>query len=136
MASLNASSTILIPSGAAKIQTAVISDAPRSIKKLKAATNVPPVANIGSSTKTWRPVRSSGKRLAYVLACKVFSSRTIPRNPTWAVGSNLTMPSNIPSPARRIGTTTGAGDAILIPVVFVTGVVISTCCVRTSRVAS
>ena len=31
---------------------------------------------------------------------------------------------------------TGAGDAILIPVVFVTGVVISTSWVRTSRVAS
>ena len=35
------------------------------------------------------------------------------------------MPSSIPSPARRIGTTSGRGSPILTPVVRVTGVSIS-----------
>ena len=46
------------------------------------------------------------------------------------------MPSSMPSPARRIGTTRGRGLAIARPVVRVTGVSISTCSVRTFRVAS
>jgi hypothetical protein len=46
------------------------------------------------------------------------------------------MPSSIPRPARRIGTTSGFGAASRTPVVGATGVVISTASVRTSRVAS
>ncbi len=74
--------------------------------------------------------------MAYVEACSVSSSRIIPRNPTSAVGSSRIMPSSIPSPARRIGTTSGLGEASRMPVVGATGVVISTASVRTSRVAS
>ncbi len=59
-----------------------------------------------------------------------------PRNPTSAVGMSLTMPSSIPSPARRIGTTSGRGSLMRRPVVVVTGVRISTGSVRTARVAS
>ncbi len=56
--------------------------------------------------------------------------------PTSAVGSSRTMPSSMPSPARRIGTTRGRGWESRTPVVAVTGVSMSTCSVRTSRVAS
>ena len=35
--------------------------------------------------------------------------RIMPRKPTSAVGSSRSMPSSIPSPARRIGTTSGLG---------------------------
>ncbi len=52
------------PSGAASRQIAVTSSAPRLISSLIAATRVPPVANIGSTTYTWRPDRSSGIRVA------------------------------------------------------------------------
>ena len=44
----NAFSKTAIPSGAAKIQIAVISVAPFANKNSIAATHVPPVANIGS----------------------------------------------------------------------------------------
>jgi hypothetical protein len=46
------------------------------------------------------------------------------------------MPSSIPSPARRIGTTMGLGSLRRTPVVVVTGVRISFGSVRTCRVAS
>ncbi len=74
-----------------------------------AATSVPPVASIGSSTYTWRPERSSGIRVAYVEASRVSSLRTMPRKPTSAVGSSRVIPSSMPRPARRIGTTSGRG---------------------------
>ena len=60
----------------------------------------------------------------------------MPRNPTSAVGSSRIIPSSIPSPARRIGTTSGFGAASLTPVVGATGVTISYGATRTSRVAS
>ena len=81
-------------------------------------------------------LRSSGSRSAYVTASSVSSSRAIPRNPTSAVGSSRIIPSSIPSPARRIGTTSGLGAASLTPVVGATGVTMSTGSTRTSRVAS
>jgi hypothetical protein len=46
------------------------------------------------------------------------------------------MPSSIPSPARRIGTTSGRGWLRVTPMVVVTGVWISTGSTRTARVAS
>ena len=46
------------------------------------------------------------------------------------------MPASIPSPARRIGTTSGRGAASFTPSVWATGVVMCTGTVRTSRVAS
>jgi hypothetical protein len=46
----NACSITASPSGAASRQIAVMSSAPRSSRKLIAATRVPPVASIGSST--------------------------------------------------------------------------------------
>ncbi|CAB4367056.1 unannotated protein [freshwater metagenome] len=46
------------------------------------------------------------------------------------------MPSSIPRPARKIGTTTGRGSAKTNPLVSVTGVLIFIVVVRTSRVAS
>jgi len=46
------------------------------------------------------------------------------------------MPSSMPRPARRIGTTIGRGFASSVPIVAATGVSISTSCTRTSRVAS
>ena len=46
------------------------------------------------------------------------------------------MPSSIPRPARRIGTTSGLGAARRMPVVGATGVVMSYGSTRTSRVAS
>lgn len=75
-------------------------------------------------------------RVAYVEAWSVSSLRTMPRKPTSAVGSSRTMPSSMPRPARRIGTTSGRGWESLTPVVRETGVWMSTCSVRTSRVAS
>ena len=60
----------------------------------------------------------------------------MPRKPTSAVGTSLVMPSSIPSPARRIGTTSGRGSLIFTPIVSVTGVVIRTGATRTFRVAS
>jgi hypothetical protein len=42
----------------------------------------------------------------------------------------------MPRPARRIGTTSGFGLLNRTPVAGATGVRTSTCCTRTSRVAS
>ena len=52
------------------------------------------------------------------------------------MGTSFTMPSSIPSPARRIGTTSGFGSLIASPCVSATGVVMVTAWVRTLRVAS
>jgi hypothetical protein len=60
----------------------------------------------------------------------------MPRKPTSAVGSSLTMPSSMPRPARRIGTTSGRGSSMRTPMVVVTGVWISIGATRTLRVAS
>ena len=46
------------------------------------------------------------------------------------------MPSSIPSPARRMGTTSGRGSASASPFAFATGVSTVTGVVRTLRVAS
>ena len=46
------------------------------------------------------------------------------------------MPSSMPRPARRIGTSSGRGVASLMPRAVVTGVSTSTSSTRTSRVAS
>ncbi len=46
------------------------------------------------------------------------------------------MPSSMPRPARRMGTTRGRGSARRTPTVVVTGVSISCGSTRTSRVAS
>ena len=46
------------------------------------------------------------------------------------------MPSSMPSPARRIGTTIGRGSASLTPMAGATGVVTATRSTRISRVAS
>ena len=46
------------------------------------------------------------------------------------------MPSSIPSPARRIGTTSGRGSASARPFASATGVWTVTAVVRTLRVAS
>ena len=56
----NVDSTFFNPSGAAIKQIATTSFAPRSINNLMAATSVPPVASIGSSTKTCRFLISPG----------------------------------------------------------------------------
>ena len=69
-------------------------------------------------------------------ASSVSSLRSIPRKPTSAVGSMRIMPSSMPSPARRIGTTSGFGVARWMPVVAATGVSMSKGAMRTSRVAS
>ena len=118
------------------MQIAMMSVAPKSSKYWIAAIKVPPVANIGSRIKHWRPLRSLGKRFAYVDALSVFSSRTMPRKPISAFGINLTIPSSIPNPARRIGTTTGVGFAIDTPVIGATGVLIFLVVTLISRVAS
>ena len=60
----------------------------------------------------------------------------MPRKPTSAVGSSRVMPSSMPRPALRIGTTMGRGSARRRQRASATGVVISTSSVRTSRVAS
>ena len=67
---------------------------------------------------------------------RVSSSRAMPRKPTSAVGTSLVMPSSMPSPARRIGTTSGVGLVNAVPMVVLTGVSMVTGSVRTSRVAS
>ena len=64
LSSRKASSTTAMPSGAASRQIAVMDTAPRSTSSRKVVTSVPPVASIGSSTNTSRPVRSSGSRFA------------------------------------------------------------------------
>ena len=132
----NASSMCRSPSGAARRQMAVTSRAPRSSSSEMAATSVPPVASIGSSTNTWRSCRSWGSRSAYVVARSEVSSRTMPRNPTSAVGMSFIIPLSMPSPARRMGTTMGRGSAISTPVVSATGVVMVTGCTRSESVAS
>ena len=132
----NASSTRASPSGAASRQIAVTAAAPRSRSMPITVTRVPPVASIGSSTKTSRPVRSTGSRFAYVEATSDSSSRTMPTNPTLAIGSSRVMPSSMPMPARSTGTISGLGSASFAPVAMPTGVVTVTSWARTSRVAS
>ena len=46
------------------------------------------------------------------------------------------MPSSMPRPARRMGTTSGRGSAMATPMVVVTGVWISFGVTRTLRVPS
>ena len=114
----------------------MIRSAPRSLSSWTVVTSVPPVASIGSSTKTSRPVRSAGSRFAYAVATRLVSSRTMPRKPTSAVGSSRVIPSSIPRPARRTGTTSGTGVPRWHAGGVATGVVTSTGTTRTSRVAS
>jgi putative tRNA adenosine deaminase-associated protein len=71
-----------------------------------------------------------------VVAVSVCSSRTMPRKPTSAVGNSRTMPSSMPRPARRIGTTSGFGADSRTPWAGATGVRTSVGSTRTSRVAS
>ncbi len=66
----------------------------------------------------------------------VFSSRTMPTKPTSADGISRDMPSSMPRPARRIGTTKGRGFDSRTPMVFWIGVSISTGSTRTASVAS
>ena len=82
------------------------------------------------------PFKSFGRRFAYVDAFNVVSSRTMPRKPISAFGINLVMPSSIPKPARRIGTTTGVGFDISTPFIGATGVLICFGLTLISRVAS
>src|SRR5829696_3957650 len=56
--------------------------------------------------------------------------------PHSAVGINRVIPSSIPSPARRMGTTSGRGDDSLTPSAGATGVCTVTGVTRTWRVAS
>ena len=46
----------------------------------------------------------------------------MPKKPTSALGKMRIMPSSIPNPALKIGTTSGLGFAITKPLVFVIGV--------------
>ena len=97
-----------IPSGAQSAHTTMIgSGAPRSRSSSHVWTSDPPVASIGSTTITGRPASDSGSLLTYGLGANVSSSRLIPTNPTSASGSNSWAAWTNPSPARRIGTTTG-----------------------------
>ena len=48
------------PSGAATAHTTVMSSAPRSVSRRQQCTSEPPVASIGSSTSTGRPVSDAG----------------------------------------------------------------------------
>ena len=60
----------------------------------------------------------------------------MPTKPTSAVGISRVMPSSIPSPARRMGTTIGRGWASFTPTQSVIGVRTVCGVTRTSRVAS
>ena len=81
--------------------------ASRSISSSIVCTSDPPVASIGSTTITGRPASDSGSLLTYGFGANVSSSRLIPMNPTSAAGSSSWAACTNPSPARRIGTTTG-----------------------------
>ena len=70
-------------------------------------TSEPPVASIGSITITGRPASDSGSLLTYGLGWNVSSSREMPMKPTSAFGISSWAACTKPSPARRIGTTTG-----------------------------
>ena len=67
---------------------------------------------------------------------RVSSSRRMPRKPTSAVGSMRVMPSSMPRPARRTGTTIGRGSESFRPTVGATGVWMGVSVTATSRVAS
>jgi hypothetical protein len=71
-----------------------------------------------------------------VEATRDSSSLDRPTNPTSAVGSSLVMPSSMPIPARRTGTTSGTGRASLTPLASATGVCTVSGCTRMPRVAS
>ena len=60
----------------------------------------------------------------------------MPRKPTSAVGISRVMPSSMPRPARRIGTTSGRGGDSLTPADSISGVSTMHAVTRTSRVAS
>ena len=97
-----------MPSGAASAHTTVIgSGAPRSRSNSIVAINEPPVASIGSTTITGRPASDSGSLLTYGSGWWVSSLRAIPMKPMSAFGSSSWAAPTNPSPARRIGTTTG-----------------------------
>ena len=66
----------------------------------------------------------------------VCSSRFMPRNPTSAVGRRRVMPSSMPRPARKTGTTIGRGRFKCLPVILQIGVSISRSLTSKLRVAS
>ena len=97
-----------MPSGAARAHTTMIgSGAPRSVRILHVCNSEPPVASIGSITITGRPASDSGSLFTYGFGANVSSSRLMPMKPTSASGSSSWAACTNPSPARRIGTTTG-----------------------------
>ena len=97
-----------MPSGAHSAHTTVIGvGASRSSSSSTVCTSEPPVASIGSTTITGRPASDSGSLLTYGFGANVSSSRLTPMNPTSASGSSSWAAWTNPSPARRIGTTTG-----------------------------
>ena len=95
------------PSGAASTQIAVTSLAPRSTSRPIVCCIEPPVASIGSSTKTGRPASESGSDSMYGIGWWVSSLRAMPTNPVCASGMSACAASTIPSPARSTGTSSG-----------------------------
>ena len=70
-----------MPGADAMVQRTITSLAPRARTRSQTWTSEPPVATMGSHTRTRRPSRSRGRRLRYTSERSVDSSR---RSPTWA----------------------------------------------------
>ena len=71
---------------------------------LTASMALPPVASMGSTTMTSRSLISLGSLQKYSMGLAVSSSRYRPICPTFAAGMRVSIPSTMPSPARKIGT--------------------------------
>src|SRR5699024_7244625 len=70
----------------------------------------PPVASIGSTKNTVRPLKSSGKASRYGTGSWVSSLRAMPIKPTWASGIIDKAGSIMPRPARIMGTIIGGSS--------------------------
>ena len=104
-----------MPSGAAKTQHTVMSTHPRSASSRQQCSSDPPVASIGSSTRTGSPVRSVGSDSMYARGWNVCSSRASPTKPIDDSGNSASAASAIPRPARSTGTIRG-GLASRVPI--------------------
>ena len=81
--------------------------APRSVSSPQQCTSEPPVASIGSRTKTSRSTSDFGSEAMYASGWKVTSLRARPTKPICDSGSIPCAVSAMPRPARSTGTISG-----------------------------
>ena len=131
-----ASLTTRTPSGAATNTNALILVQPFFLSISMVATIEPPVANIGSMIRAGRLSIWLTNFSKNGTGCKVSSSRCKPTTEIFAVGIKSSTPSNMPIPARKIGTIVAVLPMICSPVISPHQPCIGKVSISKSRLAS